>query len=63
MVLFSGKSCKGAVNLTDRIDDIVIDTLGVFRTDAYLDETVEYIQRLAATVRTIFDFLPFRTVK
>ena len=58
-----GRSGQGFVDAADRINDIVVDALSVFRTDADLDETVEYIEGLAASVRAVFDFLSFGAVK
>jgi len=62
-MVFCRRSRQGAINLADRINDIAVDPLGVFRADADLDETVEGIQRLPATVWALFDFLSFRAVK
>ena len=58
-----GQSNKRVINLTDRINDIVIYTLGVFRAHAYLDETVVYAQCLPAALWAIFDFLSLGAVK
>ena len=58
-----GRSGQGVIDAADGINDIVVDALGVFCADAYLYETVEYIEGLAASVRAVFDFLSFGAVK
>jgi len=56
-------SRQSLIDLTDIINDIIIDTLGVFRADTDLDESIENPKRLPAAIGAELDFFAFRAVK
>ena len=51
------------IDLADIINDIIIDSLGVFRTDTYLNEAVENLKRLPAAIGAVLNIFAFFAVK
>src|SRR4030042_662043 len=54
---------QSLIDLADIINNIIIDTLGVFRADTDLDKTVENPKRLPAAIGSVLDLFAFRAVK
>ena len=51
------------MDLPDGIDDIIIDSLGIFWADTDLNEAVKNIERLPAAIGSVHDLFALRAVK